>query len=234
MGELSKGTVMRKIILSASLGVVLASVAPAFAQLSYTSANRTAVARLSAGGPGPLDTQMNNALGDADFTASVVLEPPFPGSASSHQVSLLAPTFASVRGDFTLNRPAAAGTGAAFGSSIFDITFTVAAPTAFSLAGNVPEPAFRDPRYISPNRFVRLTGPGVSINLDGPNTFARAGQFAPGTYNLRVDVEAWSVGGALPFEGIPGFEVILSVPTPGGTMLGLAGVGLIARRRRRA
>lgn len=216
-----------------ALACVFCGSVPAFAQMTYTGATRSLAARVSAGGGGPSDSQSNNALTSADFFAEALLQdPPFTGSARSHSVTTLAPLQCTLQGDFVLNRPAAAGTGAAFASQSLRFTFDSPA-SDFVLSGSMPIQALRgDPRYTPPVRSIRLTGPGVSIDLDGPNAFSIPGHLAGGSYELQVDVESWNYGFSVPFEAIAGFDVALSVPTPSG-LAALAVVGGILSRRRR-
>lgn len=216
------------------LACVLCSAIPAHAQLTYTGATRSLSARVGAGGAGPSDSQSNNTLANTDFFAEAILEgPPFTGSARSHSATTLSPLLCAIQGDFVLNRPAAAGTGTAFASQSLRFTFDSPA-SDFVLSGTMPIQALRDdPRYTPPLRSIRLTGPGVNIDLDGPNAFSIPGHFTGGSYELQVNIETWNYGFAVPFEAIAGFDTSLAVPAPTGlaamTVLG----GLLSRRRRR-
>lgn len=221
---------MRRAIVT--FGVVWIAM-PALAQLNYTSASRGLSASVGAGGAGPSDSQTNNALSSVDFFSEAVLQgPPFAGSARSHSVTTLDALRCGVQGDFVLNRPAAAGTGSAFASQTLRFVFESPA-SDFVLSGNMPTQALRgDPRYSPPSRAIHLTGPGVSIDLDGPDGFSIPGHFTGGSYEFTVDVQTWNYGTAVPFEAIGGFDVLLTVPTPGGLGVAMA-VGVLALRRRR-
>jgi hypothetical protein len=212
------------------------------AQLSYVSQSRTASASTNDNAGSFSATVSAPDFFPFDDTAAVSHKDSVDGiektsSASARQVSVLTATGMSVTGQFTTFPIVRVGTGMADAEAVFDVTFDVATPGIYPLSGSVA-PLGAIGALFPPLRTVKLDGPSVAINLEGPGAFSQNVSLSIGQYHLLVDVQsqfpASVFGGGSPVFEVGAFDVTLgTVPEPGWLMLSLFGsVGLCLRRIR--
>jgi len=164
------------------------------------------------------------------------------GFSKQHQNSLLGANSISAIGDYADQRPTFAGTGAASGRTVTDVTFDVPTTTDVDLSAAI---SISDTAPPGGSRIVSLTGPSASISWaisasnPTPWTGSRSAQLTltPGSYRLLVDLNSSDTASGDTFTRtiVPSFNVQLSaVPEPAlaGMLLGLVPLLSAAHRPR--
>lgn len=191
---------------------------------TYTAQSRSVYVNVGAIGIAtPSQTIVAPDFGIFDETASVSMPSGGPsGFATQHQRSTLGADGIKISGEFTGSHPSYAGTGYARGSSLTDVTFTLAEPTGMYL-GVTLERSSNDYDAFS-NPLVRLSTPGSSfphvVSLD-PSSMPYASVkdllLPAGTYTLHVNLQAYLSSHS--FDDRPAYNIILAVPEPAAALL---------------
>ncbi|MFM9957090.1 MAG: hypothetical protein ACKVZJ_03375 [Phycisphaerales bacterium] len=135
------------------------------------------------------------------------------------------------------------GSGEGFGTSRFDVSFTLGQETPYAFfgthtsgtrfaGGGISDWTIRLSRNGGPvlfERTVALLFQGAPDQNPGP--FTRSGSLSAGTYRLQADfIEGYAGPGTGTVSGA--FDLTLHLPTPGTTVAGLTCLAMGLRRRR--